>query len=139
MTTQTFLSQLVIETCCNCHIPFGMTQEFYNACRRDSSKLFYCPNGHNQHYTTGRIQELEKQLENERLYKKWAEDRATAANARATSIERSRRAIKGVLTRTTKRIAAGVCPCCNRSFGNLARHMKGQHPDYVASHQEDPK
>lgn len=30
-----------------------------------------------------------------------------------------------------KRTANGVCPCCTRSFTNLQRHMKSQHPDYV--------
>lgn len=28
------------------------------------------------------------------------------------------------------RVANGVCPCCNRHFENLERHMKGQHPDF---------
>ncbi|HEX9950777.1 MAG TPA: hypothetical protein VGB53_03340 [Rubricoccaceae bacterium] len=32
---------------------------------------------------------------------------------------------KGAHTRTKKRIAAGVCPCCNRTFQDLARHMAG--------------
>lgn len=37
---------------------------------------------------------------------------------------------KGVTTRIKNRIANGVCPCCQRTFKNLARHMKGQHPNY---------
>jgi hypothetical protein len=24
----------------------------------------------------------------------------------------------------------GVCPCCNRTFQQLARHMKAKHPGY---------
>lgn len=32
---------------------------------------------------------------------------------------------------TLRRIAAGVCPCCRRSFTDLARHMSSQHPDYA--------
>jgi hypothetical protein len=32
--------------------------------------------------------------------------------------------------RQAKRASAGVCPCCQRSFVQLARHMKNQHPDY---------
>lgn len=38
---------------------------------------------------------------------------------------------KGVTTRIKNRIANGVCPCCQRTFKNLARHMKGQHPNYT--------
>jgi hypothetical protein len=28
------------------------------------------------------------------------------------------------------RIGNGVCPCCNRSFTNLRRHMTTKHPEY---------
>lgn len=45
--------------------------------------------------------------------------------------EYQRRAQKGQNTRLKKRIAAGVCPCCNRSFANLREHMAGQHPDFT--------
>lgn len=27
------------------------------------------------------------------------------------------------------RIGAGICPCCNRTFSQLARHMQSKHPD----------
>lgn len=40
---------------------------------------------------------------------------------------------KGKLTKTRNRIAKGVCPCCNRSFVNLGKHMAGQHPDFGAA------
>jgi 4-hydroxy-3-methylbut-2-en-1-yl diphosphate synthase IspG/GcpE len=29
-----------------------------------------------------------------------------------------------------KRAKAGVCPCCNRTFSNMAEHMKKQHADF---------
>lgn len=29
------------------------------------------------------------------------------------------------------RAAAGVCPCCNRTFEQLGRHMTTKHPEYV--------
>jgi len=45
--------------------------------------------------------------------------------------EYKRRAEKGAKTRIKNRIANGVCPCCNRSFKNLAAHMKNKHPDYA--------
>lgn len=38
---------------------------------------------------------------------------------------------KGHATRITKRAKAGVCPCCNRSFENLRRHMASQHPTFT--------
>lgn len=31
--------------------------------------------------------------------------------------------------RKLRRVSKGVCPCCKRSFPNLARHMKTKHAD----------
>ena len=39
--------------------------------------------------------------------------------------------MKGQVTRIKKRVANGVCPCCNRTFKDLAAHMSTQHPDYI--------
>lgn len=50
--------------------------------------------------------------------------------------QRALRATKGRLTKTKKRIANGVCPCCNRHFVNLERHMTGKHPDYTKEQSE---
>lgn len=37
------------------------------------------------------------------------------------------------VVRHKKRAAPGLCPCCNRSFVGLSRHMKTKHPQYVES------
>lgn len=34
--------------------------------------------------------------------------------------------------RLRKRASAGVCPCCNRTFSQLARHMQTKHPTFIA-------
>ena len=44
---------------------------------------------------------------------------------------RRRAAAKGQLTKVKKRVGNGVCPCCTRSFTDLARHMESKHPAYV--------
>ncbi len=36
---------------------------------------------------------------------------------------------KNKLSRQLKRVNKGVCPCCNRTFVNLANHMKTTHPE----------
>lgn len=48
----------------------------------------------------------------------------------AEAVKRSAAAYKGAATRLKNRAKAGVCPCCNRTFQNLARHMASQHPDH---------
>lgn len=41
------------------------------------------------------------------------------------------RAEKGAKTKLKKRIADGMCPCCDRHFQNVHRHIKNQHPEYT--------
>jgi len=74
---------------------------------------------------------LEKKLEREKKLRRWAEENA---NKLLKSIDVANRRIaahKGVSTRMKNRAKAGVCPCCTRTFKQLAAHMKNKHPDYV--------
>jgi len=126
VNTITIKQTFSIETCCTCGVPFGIESD-HQRHLRNTGASFYCPNGHKQHYTDTqdeKIRRLEQRLA------------AEAGNRRHLNeqFERERRrhaATKGQLTKTRKRVSGGVCPCCNRSFVDLARHMAGQHPDYV--------
>ena len=125
---------LTTETCCNknCHMEFAMPADYHRFLRENPFTHFYCPRGHRQWYT-GKSHDAklkEKQEEIERLRRLREEDRKYASQ-RLEFERNSKRAIKGHLTRTKRRVGNGVCPCCNRTFKDLARHMKGQHPDYV--------
>jgi hypothetical protein len=120
----TFTTALDLEHCCACGVPFGMPTGMVHQ-RREDHKLFYCPNGHSQHYT-GKT-EAEKQRERadrleRRLANKDEDLRATRASLTAT---------KGQLTKTKRRVARGVCPCCTRHFVNVERHVANQHPEYL--------
>ena len=46
-----------------------------------------------------------------------------------------RHAAKGQISKLKKRASAGVCPCCNRSFQNLRRHMGNKHPEFVGEQE----
>lgn len=105
------------EICCNCGVHFAMAQHFHNE-KRTNGGTFYCPNGHSQHYTKPRMQELQEQLE-----QKERELRAQKCVALAEQQMREK------AERKLKRVSRGVCPCCNRTFSNLARHMKTKHAD----------
>lgn len=122
-----------IENCCKCGTEFGMSDAIYRAAQeRREGFLFYCPNGHPQHYVTGKSkeQQLAEQLEAERLARQRAEQRIAEAHDVADRERRVAAAYKGVATRMNNRVKAGVCPCCNRHFENLHRHMASQHPDF---------
>jgi len=123
----TYAGTLVVETCPVCGVNHGIPSNLVRVAKeKGPAKSLYCPNGHGWHYTKAqadidrdraRIEHLERRLANR------DEDlRAERAHHAAT---------KGKLTKTKKRVAGGACPCCNRSFVDLARHMQGQHPDYA--------
>ena len=129
------------ETCCECGVLFAFPQAMYKRLLEQKTKArFYCPNGHSQFYTgKTEAQKLRDQLEREREATERAEKRARAARAEAEMTRNSLRVTKGHMTRLKKRIKHGVCPCCNRQFKNLARHMENKHPEYVGDISPDVK
>lgn len=116
--------------CASCGISFYMTRDRY-LLSRDKGKDFYCPNGHSLTFgETGedRLKKKVNQLENS-LHCETR--RRIEADAQLNFERKSKAAIKGVLKKTKTRISNGVCPCCNRTFQNLHRHMKSKHLDYI--------
>lgn len=125
-------------TCFKCQMAFAVPSASKRRWR-ESGDEFWCPNGHGQHYVETEIQRLQKQLDQERKRREWAE---SAKESAYQSLEDERKrvaALKGVVTRTKNRIANGVCPCCKRSFQNLKRHIQHQHPDYTDNPQPHPR
>lgn len=120
-------THIQIVDCASCGIEFGLGADFIER-RRDDHGDFSCPNGHTLHF--GGRSELEKDRDRlQRLYES-ANARADAWKDQAEAAEHRRRGQKAANTRLRKRIAAGVCIECHRTFQNLQRHMASQHPDY---------
>jgi len=116
-----------IETCCTCGIPFGVSKDFNEECRR-MGKSFFCPNGHTQSYgkSAADIVREEKAVLERRLQAELNEARhlqLVAEKERDSAIRKSRK--------IERRIAKGVCPCCNRTFEDIARHMATKHKDFA--------
>jgi hypothetical protein len=127
--------RLVPETCCGCLVTFGLNVDHYNL-RRSDHQPFWCPNCGKQQYYSG---PTEAQKERDRrlvVENQLAAERARHDQTRAEkqAVKNQLRSTKGVVTRTKRRVSNGVCPCCNRHFTALQRHMASQHPDY--SHEE---
>lgn len=126
------IDPMISVTCCNCGCLFGMAQSLNSWFRADADRWFYCPRGHKQHYSNEN-NDLEKlRLERNRLKQGQAQlyDQIRDEQLGREAAERRARAMKGVATRMKNRVKRGVCPCCNRTFADLARHMAGQHPDF---------
>lgn len=75
---------------------------------------------------------LERQLDATRKDVLWYQERRKEALAEAEHFRRSRDGMKGALNKVKKRVAHGVCPCCNRTFKQLAMHMAQMHPEVLA-------
>jgi len=131
MAVLDFAGQIGTETCANCGIEFGMPMHFIKA-RREDKKPFYCPNGHSLSFNGSEVDRLRRELEEKDRALKTARESRDSANERAERTWRTLRQTQGKLNATKKRIAGGVCPCCNRTFvgSRLARHLATKHPDY---------
>jgi transposase-like protein len=115
--------QMTDMECGECGIQFAVP-ESWRAEKQRTGKGWHCPNGHARAYIESDVKRLEKQLaEAHRTNTALAEQvrQAQIAERKATA-ERKRIA---------KRISAGVCMCCNRTFQNLARHMKTKHAETI--------
>jgi len=108
---------------CWCGIPIALPTDLYRMNREDGNKV-YCAVGHTCVPAKPELAEAQARISqlNARL------DQEKAARAHT---ERQLSATKGVVTRTKKRIGKGTCPCCNRHFVNVERHMATQHPEYA--------
>lgn len=118
------------QECITCGVVFCVTQNF-DARRRQDKASFYCPNGHSQAYTVSEADKLRKALETQKQQNAMWAATANEQRERAEAAERSASAQRGVVTRLKNRASKGLCPCCNRSFVNLQRHMAGQHPAFT--------
>jgi hypothetical protein len=112
---------------CWCGIGFGIPQSLHHEAVTLARVSIHCPLGHSctwKEQVKDEVDRLTQRLVTEQREAKFWREREQAAQRRIS-------AAKGQATKLKKRIAAGVCPCCSRSFVDLARHMNGQHPDYV--------
>lgn len=112
----------VVTDCGMCGVVYTVPKVRYDNMRAEGGFAF-CPNGHAWGWREGTRQRDQLRLERDRLKQKLAEKDDEIAR-----VKKSASAIKGEYTKVKNRIAAGVCPCCNRSFANLHRHMKAMHP-----------
>ncbi len=119
-----------IEHCYSCGIAFALTADFQRR-RRNDHATFYCPAGHGQHYAgQTEVQKLKQQLDQQERQLGQQARKLESAEQRAATAQRERDTIAKAHRKMRKRVANGVCPCCNRSFENLRQHMQSQHPDF---------
>jgi hypothetical protein len=120
------LIDMHVDTCNQCGIPFGLPMHYYNS-RQTDKKTFYCPNGHPQAFIRSK---LDVALEEKAAAITQMQARINEAQHAQAVAEKALESEKRKLRKVEKRIAAGVCSCCSRSFENLQKHMRTKHPTY---------
>lgn len=117
--TQLNYTETLTVTSCWCGIHLAVPDNLLRFAQNHKDHSIYCPIGHKFVFKDT----FEEKLETERR-------RHQATRDLLHQEERSHVATRGHLTRQRKRVEAGVCPCCNRTFKQLAAHMKNKHPDF---------
>lgn len=109
-----------------CGITYGITKAFERF-RRADHKSFYCPNGHSQYFPgESDAERLRRVLNEKELELTRVSNELQTQNTKRRSAE-----VKlAKANRSLTRVKHGVCPCCTRTFAQLAAHMKRKHPDY---------
>ncbi len=130
MNTITEQVGLLVVTRCWCGIQHAVPQSFLATVRSDSKKSIFCPLGHSGSFSETETDQLRKQLANETAKLLRSQSFHDQTKAALQETERKLIAQKGATTRIKNRVKHGVCPCCKRTFGNLANHMNSQHPDF---------
>lgn len=119
---------LFVSDCAECGVVFGIPKDLEQR-RREDGRAFYCPNGHTMVFS-------DKPDAEEKL--RLAAARETALRDQLTAAVREGELTRQQMLRDRSRFANGVCPCCNRSFENVRRHMASKHPEYDAAEVAKP-
>ena len=118
--------ELRVMQCGTCGVWHAIPQHMFDEYRRQGG-FWHCPNGHQRGWEEGtektEIAKLQRAVEAERQAKLRERVRAIDAEAETAQVQRSHNKMR-------RRISAGTCPCCRRTFQNLYDHMRKQHPDF---------
>jgi septal ring factor EnvC (AmiA/AmiB activator) len=117
--------------CCRCGCTFAVTAPFL-ANLLKTKQSFYCPNGHSQSYTESTEERLRKELAEKERSLQWEQERVASLNKQLKREQTASKKLK-------RRVSVGVCPCCQRTVSQLARHMETQHPEFIAENKAATK
>lgn len=128
-----------VSPCYTCKCDVWIPDALYEAAQRGKGVInFHCAYGHSMVFCVGENEETKLRRERDRLAQRIAEkdDEIKRQREWREETERKLSATRGVVTRIKNRVGHGVCPCCNRTFGDLSRHMATKHPTYAAEAAE---
>lgn len=133
-TTITVSTDLNVRVCPSCSGVYAITNAYFNEAKRIGGfkKPWTCPYCKEERgFGEGENDKLKKQIEELASNAEYFRKGRDAALQEADHFRKSRDGMKGALCKERKRIVNGACPCCNRTFANLASHMKSKHPTHA--------
>lgn len=116
--------QLAEINCGQCGGVYAITETFRNS-KWQKGGGWHCPYCQVSwgYFKDNENARLKRDLEDEKKRKDAALARANETERNLAQALRREKLIK-------HRVAAGTCPCCKRTFKQLAAHMNRKHPDY---------
>jgi hypothetical protein len=121
---------LYICNCASCGVKFAFPVSLREQYLK-SGDTFYCPSGHSNVYRKTTAELLREQLAQKEQERLALESRVNYWVKEHTAQYEAKVKVENKLKRVEKRILNGVCSCCNRTFQDLAAHMKTKHPEEV--------
>jgi uncharacterized Zn finger protein (UPF0148 family) len=129
--TESIIETFHLISCYTCGVRFGINKDLYNRVVTKAEGTVWCPACGKE--TCWRESEASKRIKDLEQKLKWEMENAQRQAASRRIAEASLIATKGVVTKLQKRASNGVCPCCNRTFKQLAAHMKTKHPEFKSA------
>ncbi len=128
----TFIGSVELaEISCKCGGVYAITERHRRSCQETGGSWTcpYCQTGWGFVGNSDNAK-LKKEVEQNKRWAQQAQARARHAGDERDTALRQKAAAKGQVTKLKNRAAAGVCPCCNRTFKQLATHMQMKHPEW---------
>lgn len=126
-------THLKVLQCGNCGVWHAIPQVMFDNCVEEGG-FWHCPNGHSRGYKEGRHEREEVRRERDRLKQAIAQknDEIATERKRAEQAEKTAASERSNVVKLRKRASSGVCPCCNRTVSQMAKHMATKHPGFKA-------
>ncbi len=129
--TISFSVELTTIDCGQCGATYAISEK-YRVHKYQESGFWHCPYCQcSWGYSEGQNTKLKNQIAQLQTTVEHKEAAIVNLRQQRDAVERSKIALKAAHTRQCNRVKNGVCPCCNRTFQNLAAHMATKHSDYA--------
>lgn len=128
MSSMDVQQTLEVRECGVCGMLFAAPRVFMDEQRRlGQNGGFWCPAGHQRVFRETTESILRKEKEQSAL--SFQAQLNDANHARLVAEKAAKKAIADK-RKVERRIAHGVCPCCNKTFADISNHMLTEHKDF---------